>query len=296
VARTNHGEPPVEGGDLAANDPIGVADQRGRVEIMTQIAAAVVGVVAFTCGVVAVFVTDNGAGSSALLAAGLVLLLIAAFGDRISKISGAGVEIEVRERAVRSAVRLERAAAELGQRGDDEGAASLRAEADALLGLAGVARPTASAYERVRNTMPASDERTRELTAIFIEARLKQPEEPEDASQLRELFYRGSEGERMYALGRMLANPIARDLDVVLDGIRDSRSAFEQYYLLELAEEMVPNLQEAELEKLATTLDDEEKRYLKPGTDRWEVAKRIRSKLRRGRERQTRDAPLREGR
>jgi hypothetical protein len=282
VARTNNGEPLVEGGDLAAKDPIGVVDQRGRAEITTQIAAAVGGVVAFTCGVIAVFVTDNGAGSSALLGAGLVLLLIAAFGDRIAKISGAGVEIEVRERAVRSAVQLERAAAELRQRGDDEGAARLTAEADALLGLAEVARPTASAYERVRSTMPAGHERTRELTTIFIEARLKQPEEPEEASQLRELFSRGGEGERMYALGRMLANPSVRDLDVVLGGIRNSRSAFEQYYLLELAEEMLPSLQEDEREKLATTLDDEEKRYLKPGTDRWEVAKRIRAKLRRG--------------
>ena len=128
--------------------------------------------------------------------------------------------------------------------------------------------------------MPAGDERTRELTAIFIEARLHQPEEPEEPSQLKELFYRGSEGERMYALGRMHANPSVRDLDVVLDGIRGSRSAFEQYYLLELAEEMVPSLGEDELEKLARTLDDEEKRYLHPGTDRWGVAKRIRSKLR----------------
>lgn len=282
MARTNNGEQLVEGGDLAAKDPIGAADQRGRAEITIQIAAAVVGVAAFSCGAIAVFVTDNGAGSSTLLGAGLVLLLIAAFGDRIAKISGGGVEIEVRERVVRNAFQLDREAAERRQRGDDEGAARLAAEADALLGLAGVARPTASAYERVRQTMPAGDERTRELTAIFFEARSKKPEQPEDAGELRELFYRGTEGERMYALGRMLENPSVRDLDVVLDGIRGSRSAFEQYYLLELAEEMLPSLRKDEREKLATTLDDEEKRYLKPGTDRWEVAKRIRAKLRSG--------------
>ena len=282
MARTNNGEQLVEGGDLAAKDRIGAAYQRGRAEITIQIAAAVVGVAAFSCGAIAVFVTDNGAGSSTLLGAGLVLLLIAAFGDRIAKISGGGVEIEVRERVVRNAFQLDREAAERRQRGDDEGAARLAAEADALLGLAGVARPTASAYERVRQTMPAGDERTRELTTIFFEARSKKPEQPEDADELRELFYRGTEGERMYALGRMLENPSVRDLDVVLDGIRGSRSAFEQYYLLELAEEMLPSLRKDEREKLATTLDDEEKRYLKPGTDRWEVAKRIRAKLRSG--------------
>lgn len=82
------------------------------VEIVTQAAAGLIDVAALVLGVVAVFVSENGAGTSALLAVGLVLLIIPAFSNRIVRVSGAGVAVELRERVVRSAVQLQRVASE----------------------------------------------------------------------------------------------------------------------------------------------------------------------------------------
>jgi hypothetical protein len=263
--------------DEAAGGTAAVAD---ALEVPIQISAAVLGASTLAFGVAAVFSTDNGAGSSALIAAGLLLLVIAAFGHRIAKISGAGVEVEIRERAVRSAARVQNASNELRRRGDEEGAASLAAEAEALLDLAQAARPTAAAYEQLRETMAAGPERTRRMEGIVASARADAPTAPYDTDQVRDLFYRGNEGDRVYALGLMQGNPRLRDFGVALDGIRRSRSAFEQYHALTLAREMLPDLRDDEKKELAGALESERRRYITPGTDRWGVAQRILSELR----------------
>jgi hypothetical protein len=257
--------------------------QRSRsdlLEIVTQVAAGLIGVTALALGVLAVFASDNGAGTSALLAVGLVLLLVAAFGNQIARISGGGVSVELRERAVRSAAHLQRAANELLAHGDTEAAASLTAEADALLDLAEAVRPQAEAYEQVRATTAAGPARTRRMEEMIESARSEPADPEETAVDLRELFYQGGEGARIYSLGRMQANPEVRDFEVALDGIRRSRSAFEQYHALMLAEEMLPELEVREKNELAATLELERSRFLTPGTSRWSVAQRLLRKLR----------------
>jgi hypothetical protein len=266
---------PSTGADGEARRP-----RLDSLEIATQVGAGLIGVAALALGVLAVFVSDNGAGTSALLAVGLVLLLVAAFGNRIARISGGGVAVELRERAVRSAAQLQRAANELLAHGEHEGAASLTAEADALLDLAEAIRPQAEAYEQVRATTAGGPERTRRMEEMIESARAEPADPDETAVDLRELFYQGGEGARIYALGRMQASPHVRDFEVALDGIRRSRSAFEQYHALRLAEEMLPELEEREKNELAATLERERSRFLTPGTSRWSVAQALLRKLR----------------
>ena len=91
------------------------------------------------------------------------------------------------------------------------------------------------------------------------------------------MFERGTDGERMYALGLMQEDERLRDFAVSLEAIEHSRSAFEQYYALSLAELMLPALtkdQRRELEAMLTERPGNAA-YITPGTDRWSFAQRI---------------------
>lgn len=69
--------------------------------------------------------------------------------------------------------------------------------------------------------------------------------------QLRELF-KGDDGDRIVALGRMQGNLDAADFHSAIEAIVDSRSAFEQYQGIVLTEQLVPRLGESEKRELAT--------------------------------------------
>jgi hypothetical protein len=62
--------------------------------------------------------------------------------------------------------------------------------------------------------------------------------DPIDPSAVRALFRSGSDGARITALGFMQGDPATADLDIVLEVVAVSRSAFEQAYALAVAEEM----------------------------------------------------------
>lgn len=261
--------------DRAAEDNAAMVHAPGRDELALRVLAAVVGAAGLVAGGVAVFVTDNGAGSGALLAVGTLFLLVAAFGSRIVKLKGAGVEVEL----AKEAAKLEVQARQARQRGDEGTAEELTAQADVLLDLALAARPAATAYERLRRTQASGPARTRQLEAILDEARAAGAAYTPE--QVRQLFFGGTDGERIYAIGLMQGNPDSRDLGVVLDGIRSSRSAFEQFHSLSLADEMVAELDEDGRRELARAIEAARRRHLVPGTDRWPLSERILAKLER---------------
>jgi hypothetical protein len=269
--------------DKAPSDgPSAVIDQSvgDRFETPIRLAATALGIAALVTGAVAVFDTDNGSGTAALLAIGLVLLVIAAFGHRIVKLRGAGVEVELAKVAVRSAaVQLEVAATRAELHGDDESAAALRAQAEAVLDVAQLAAPAATAYEQLRQTMDSGWERTMKQQEIVNQARTAARERDHDPAEVRALFNTGKVGNRIYALGLMQEDPRLRDFAATLEAIRGSRSAFEQYTALRLAEEMLDDLSADDRDELRRTLEAERRRYITPDTDRWPIAERILSKL-----------------
>ena len=107
--------------------------------------------------------------------------------------------------------------------------------------------PTSSvamAYESLRRTMQSGYERTIAMEQVVSVARNEAKEIDIDRDAAKKLFFTGGEGDRIRALGLMQGKASIRDVSVVLDGIRHSWSAFEQYHALKLGQQMAPTLED----------------------------------------------------
>jgi hypothetical protein len=242
-------------------------------QLLIRVAVGIAGVGLLAAGGVAVFVTDNGTGSAALVSIGAVLILAAGLWDRLESFEFAGSKWQLRV-----VERLRDRAAEAEARGDTAVAAALREEAQALLEEA---RPLAASYERLRESLTPGAERTAKLEDVVAEARAAARRRAHEPAEVRDLFDSGKDGNRIYALALMLEDERVRDLNVSLEAIEHSRSAFEQYYALSLADSMLPNLTKDQSGELGALLTDRRGNavHIKPGTDRWGVAQRILSRL-----------------
>jgi hypothetical protein len=241
--------------------------------LFVRVALALTGLGLLAAGAAAVFVTENGTGSAALVSIGAALLLAAGLWDRLESFEFAGAKMQMR-----IVERLRDRAAEAEARGDTAVADALREEARALLDDA---RPVAASYEELRESLAPGAERTAKLEAVVAQAREAARQRTHDPAEVRQLFEHGTDGERIYALGLMQEDERLRDFAVSLEAIEHSRSAFEQYYALSLAELMLPALtkdQRRELEAMLTKRPGNAA-YITPGTDRWGVAEQILSRL-----------------
>lgn len=220
------------------------------------------------------FVTDNGTGSAALVTVGAALLVAAGLWDRLESLEFAGTKMQLRV-----VERLGQRAEEAEARGDVAVAAELRAEAQAFLAEA---RPLAASYERLRDSLAAGPARTARLESVVAEARAAARRGGYDASQVRELFKSGTDGDRICALVVMQEDESTRDFEIVLDAIERSRSAFEQWHALSLAQMMLPSLPSDRRQELEVLLTDRPGNvvYIEPGTDRYQIAQAILSNLR----------------
>jgi formylglycine-generating enzyme required for sulfatase activity len=114
-------------------------------------------------------------------------------------------------------------------------------------------RLIASEYESVRARAPAGDRRTLLMTALVTRAQVMAGRE--GAARVAELlFSTGADGARVVALA-LAATDLRRGLvELALDGIGTSRSAFEQYHALLLAQRLIPLLDGIAKEKLLAVL------------------------------------------
>jgi hypothetical protein len=139
-------------------------------------------------------------------------------------------------------------------------------------------REKATEYERIRNQMPASDQRTREMSRIVAEVRGAAQGGVLPPDTVRSLF-RSGDGGRVVALAYIGANPDPGLVDIVRDCVAHSRSAFEQYHALRAAEAVAPLLSEADRHELAEAvrlqMGDGPGQYIQPRSDRWPVAERV---------------------
>jgi hypothetical protein len=165
-----------------------------------------------------------------------------------------------------------------------EDAVSRAASRDAPLDVAKIAAKArlppssiAKVYEQLRNAMPPGRARTLEMTRLMARSRRAAKDSPLTAADAATRFFAGSEGERIEVLGIMQGNADLRDLDVALEGVRASRSAFEQYQAIRLAQQMVPNLDPDQRAELASTLEQHrgEGTWIVPGTDRWYLSGQV---------------------
>ena len=101
-----------------------------------------------------------------------------------------------------------------------------------------------------------------------------------DPEAVSEWFHRGKPEARVIALGLMEGNVRLRDFDVALEAIERSRSAFEQYHGLKLADAMVPELTPGKRAQLKRAVERTlGSRRLRDDDDRSTVATRIKVNL-----------------
>lgn len=185
------------------------------------------GIISFGLGVLAVFVTSKDTGAATLIAAGVGLLLVAVFGDRVSTVEAAGVKLGLL--ALQRAEKAERD-------GRPEEAEQLRSSGVQLLAAASdVSRD----INTLRTAMPSSWRRTAELERLMAQVRGSEMPTQASREQVIQLFARSTEGDRATALALMQARPQLFDLASVRDALLSSRSGFEQYQALRAAQEAV---------------------------------------------------------
>lgn len=141
-------------------------------------------------GAAAFFVSTNATGTAALIAAGVVLIAIAAYGDRIESVEAAGMKFQLTRAAASQLVAAEKAEAE----GNLTEATRLRSEAARLLEAA---QSAAASYEQIRATRGPSWERTAQLDALVSQQARDLASAFRTREAVQELFASGKEGNRV---------------------------------------------------------------------------------------------------
>jgi hypothetical protein len=197
-----------------------------RAALALAASAALVG------GVVALFTIDNDAGSSLLLAVGVLLGLIAVLGRRLELESFEllGAKLKVRE-VVKSRVAL--------------------AQGDEALAL----QELYDLYEFVRRTEPASKERTGTFDRLVLRMRAAGTQLRFDRAEVVGWFEEGTDPLRLIAIAVMQARDDCRYFPVVLKALERPHSRMERYQALKLAEEMIGSLDKLERRLLRTAIE-----------------------------------------
>jgi hypothetical protein len=257
---------------------------------------AVVGAASLIGGAFAVFETENGVGSAALLAIGALLFILAGVGVWPQNLKVGETSVQFPGRKVMSiadgaeehgdtqtAAELYRLASRVAdEQGDWKAAKDLD---DRAARLDATATSIASEYEDIRASAAPSLRRTTSMEALVAAAREAATKDPKfNKDDIRKRFMEGGAGARVFALAVMQADPDVRDFDVLLDAISHSKSAFEQYHALLLAQKMLTDnaLDEAQQHALASVIETQRRPggYIIPGSDRWALSEAILTKIR----------------
>jgi hypothetical protein len=206
-----------------------------------------VGFVVLVVGGVAVFMTDNELGSTALVAAGVAIAGLSVFGNRIEAVQAGGVRVELERQARTARLQAERARAA----GRPDRAEELERKAEGLLAAATM---VGSKYEDLVATEPSGWDRTSRMEGLLREARALDTEVlgPTDVSQI---FATGTDGSRIAALALVEADPRLATAELLVDAITDSRSAFEQYHGLLAAERALRHLAAGERSRVRAAVE-----------------------------------------
>jgi hypothetical protein len=222
-------------GEGVARPTRGVSSQRlraaGTAPALARLGVALVGVVLLTAGTLAVFVTTNSAGASTLVAAGTVMIAVALFANQLESVEGGGFKLQLGAVAAKL-----READQADASGDAEGAERLRHEAQLLLVAT---EPIASRYEAIRESTSHGRARTQAMGELVDQAKKMAEFGFVNTEAVEELFRSGQDGNRITALGLMLANPDLASVPILTEVIRRPRSSFEQWHALRICLDLV---------------------------------------------------------
>lgn len=137
-------------------------------------------------------------------------------------------------------------------------------------------------YEALRRTMPPGADRTGRMEGLLLVPRRLGRTHQWTRDDIRAGWESGEDGKRLFALGLIQGNPGLADVQVLVEGIRASRSAFEQYHALVAAEETKLADEEGNAVRAAVEAElrgdprpDEIEPGIKPGSSRMAVARRL---------------------
>ncbi|MFE4258134.1 hypothetical protein [Streptomyces sp. NPDC056883] len=234
---------------------------------------ALLGAGSFGLGAFAVFATQNGTGSAALIVFGGVMLLLALLGSRIESLEFGGATLRLRAAAAERFALAE----ESERQGDMATASELRAEASALLNAA---KPIADDYSSVRGSMRAGMPRTQAMEAVLARARRLAQEQSFERAEVVRWLSEGTDEERITALAMMQASPGLWDFEATLAVIAHSHTAFEQYHAMRLALQMIDALDAEQARTLAETVKAQKGFRFRADSDRWLLGQEILRKVR----------------
>jgi len=153
---------------------------------------------------------------------------------------------------------------------------------DELEALRVLAEPIARPYEELRDEVASGWERTAVMEKHIAAARSQASGGGHTRNEVAELFFSGSPGERIFALGLMQGRHSLAHVDAILDAVTDSRSAFEQYHALLLVLRMWDSLDNGSQRRLLAAIDAQSApgKHIRPGSDRHELVRQIRRRAR----------------
>src|ERR1700722_8284279 len=111
--------------------------------------------------------------------------------------------------------------------------------------------------------------RTLAMERVVARARKVADEQAFDPAVVLRWLREGSDEERVTALAMMEARPELRDVDSVLMAIKRSRTPFEQFHALLLADIMLDDLDAGDKQRLVEVIKSVRGRRFRRDTDRW---------------------------
>ncbi|KAB8318175.1 hypothetical protein SD81_022550 [Tolypothrix campylonemoides VB511288] len=140
-------------------------------------------------------------------------------------------------------------------------------------------------YKELRKSMPYGAQRTFEMESIAGRMRALAPQLNFTAKEILDLLQSPDQGKRLLGLSVAESSGDAIYFDAVLHLINHSETAFEQTCALRAVQKMLSKLDTQQKEKLVFVLNEqrnhnpEEKRWIKPDSNRWLISDRILSTL-----------------
>src|SRR5581483_2467327 len=130
-------------------------------------------------------------------------------------------------------------------------------------------------YERIRTRMPAGSRRTILMNALV--ARAQQLGPARGGGRIGEqLFSEGSDGARIAGLSLARLEPQRGHVEMVLEGIGKSRSAFEQFHALRLYESIFSQLDPTARERVQVVINSQINITITPDDlSRWTLARQF---------------------
>jgi hypothetical protein len=133
----------------------------------------------------------------------------------------------------------------------------------------------AQEYEWIRQVMPAGGDRTEQMDLLVGRAQVLAGQR--DAGTVAErLFKMGTEGSRVIAIALARSAPERRHLDMALESVSRSKSAFEQFHALLLIRSLIKSLDPSSAQQVRSAVEEQiGKTITRRDLSRWKAAEQI---------------------